>query len=471
MASEGRASHRVGRKLTKKRRESKRVSLDIPERFQDGADAEDDVTAPKRNNTVSMNQSIFSMIARAGQQSQTDLGRMEEVDSGDSDEEAKQKIPLHSLDGAARVSRLSSAHDFQNPSKDYGEDKPSKDKHKRTTSEHKLLRSLPKLRISSKKDSKSEAPPTDGMSSSQFLPPRQSHDDRVVPPGEQTPLQPKSKITPGQEIRVEKRRSVAHKMKFGSPVVATKGKGSVTLAQRLQQVFEFEEVEEVISGIFWYRSKRYFLLTRIEYPCWLLQSILLQGYMYVTQKHVCFYAYIPKKHVGTHCYIPMTLTYNEQHDVGKSGYLFKRGRSKYNRYWFTMKGDVLAYYTNPTELYFPRNRINLQYAISAEVLEPKDRNKDETIFVVETDERRYQFKADSAVSAKEWVRSIQKVIFRTHNEGNSVKISLPIRNVLEIEESTILDFAETVKVRVIDNDETYAIDEVSAACAVLHAPA
>jgi sterol 3beta-glucosyltransferase len=128
-----------------------------------------------------------------------------------------------------------------------------------------------------------------------------------------------------------------------------------------------------------------------------------------------------------------------------------------------MKGDVLAYYTSPTELYFPRNRINLQYAISAEVLETKEKNKDETNFVVTTDERKYQFKADSAMSAKEWVRSIQKVIFRTHNEGNSVKISLPIQNVLEIEESTILDFAETVKVRVIDNDETYAIDEVGVA--------
>ena len=98
--------------------------------------------------------------------------------------------------------------------------------------------------------------------------------------------------------------------------------------------------------------------------------------------------------------------------------------------------------------------------MSAEVQDTKDKAKDETTFSVTTDERTYQFKADSAMSATEWVRSIQKVIFRTHNEGNSVKISLPIQNVLEIEESTILDFADTVKVRVIDNDETYAIDEV-----------
>lgn len=183
--------------------------------------------------------------------------------------------------------------------------------------------------------------------------------------------------------------------------------------------------------------------------------------MYITQKHICFYAYIPRKHVcDNYAICPLRLTFT-QHDVSKTGYLSKRGRSKYNRYWFILRGDVLAYYTNPTELYFPRNRINLQYAISAEVLESKDKQKDETTFVVTTDEKTFKFKADSATSAKEWVRSIQKVIFRTHNEGNSVKISLPIGNILEIEESTILDFAETVKIRVIDNDETYAIDEVS----------
>jgi sterol 3beta-glucosyltransferase len=133
-----------------------------------------------------------------------------------------------------------------------------------------------------------------------------------------------------------------------------------------------------------------------------------------------------------------------------------------------LRGDVLSYYTNPAELYFPRNRINLQYAISAEVLGSKDRNQDETTFMVTTDQRKYQFKADSAVSAKEWVRSIQKVIFRTHNEGNSVKISLPIRNILEIEESSMLDFADTVKVRVIDNDETFAIDEVRELWGAVH---
>jgi sterol 3beta-glucosyltransferase len=122
---------------------------------------------------------------------------------------------------------------------------------------------------------------------------------------------------------------------------------------------------------------------------------------------------------------------------------------------------VLAYYLNPEEVYFPRHRIDLRFAKSAEVLEGKDKKKEDAVFTVTTDGRIYQFKADSAASAKEWVRSIQKVIFRTHNDGNTVKISLPIKNVIEVEESAILDFTgTTLKVRVIDNDETYAIDEV-----------
>jgi sterol 3beta-glucosyltransferase len=458
MASEIRLGDRPGRKLTKKRRESRRVSLDIPERFRDGDDADEDVTAPKRKDTMSMNQSLFSMIARAGQQSQADLGAMQEVDSGDSEGESKRRGPYRTLEGAARLSRISTSNVFQH-GQDNGDDTSPSNRHRRSLSEHRLLRSLPKLKTSGRKENKSGEQPTDQMYSSQVLPPVLPGDggsealenDRVMRSRPRVPL-----VEEGPD---EKRRLSDRKSRRGSTSGGSSRKAPVTLAKRLQQIFEFETLEEVISGTLKLHDHSR-PLTHIEYPCWLLQSILLQGYMYITQKHICFYAYIPKKHV---CFLFQECDlhlYPSQHDVGKTGYLFKRGRSKYNRYWFILRGDVLSYYSNPAELYFPRNRINLQYAISAEVLDTKDKNKDETTFVVTTDERTYQFKADSAVSAKEWVRSIQKVIFRTHNEGNSVKISLPIQNVLEIEESTILDFADTFKVRVIDNDETYAIDEV-----------
>ncbi|KAL8828549.1 MAG: hypothetical protein Q9191_002519 [Dirinaria sp. TL-2023a] len=147
--------------------------------------------------------------------------------------------------------------------------------------------------------------------------------------------------------------------------------------------------------------------------------------------------------------------------IAKSGYLAKRGKQnpKFNRYWFTLKGDVLSYYSDPSDLYFPSGNIDLRYGISAALSEHKEKGKDVTNFSVDTHQRTFHFKADSHVSAKEWVKTLQKVIFRSRNDGDSVKISLPVENVIDIEESPVIEFAETLKIRVVDSDETYAIDE------------
>lgn len=121
---------------------------------------------------------------------------------------------------------------------------------------------------------------------------------------------------------------------------------------------------------------------------------------------------------------------------------------------------MLSYFVDPSDLYFPNGHIDLRYGIQASLVDSKD-GKDPTAFTVTTDQRKYYFRADSAPSAKEWVKSLQKVIFRTHNEGDSVKISIPVANVMGVEESPVLEFAETIKLNVVDNDDTYAIDEVS----------
>jgi sterol 3beta-glucosyltransferase len=291
MASQDRGRDRSSRKLVKKRKESAKgprgVSLDIPERFKDGDDAHEDVTAPKRNNTMSMNQSLFAMIARAGQQSQADLGTMQEVDSGDSDDEGKRKTPYHGLDGAARLSRLSTAKNFRNqPS--LSDQKAEKSKHRRVLSENKLLRSLPKLKMDGKKDVRSESQGDDQMSFSQFLPPRQPSEAPPLPPANEQPSRTKAKATHAEDIPVENTRH-RRRSPHGNLTGLAMSKGPATLAERIQQIFDFEDVEEVIS----------------EYPCWLLQSILLQGYMYITKKHLCFYAYIPKKHVRLNLLSPL----------------------------------------------------------------------------------------------------------------------------------------------------------------------
>ena len=73
---------------------------------------------------------------------------------------------------------------------------------------------------------------------------------------------------------------------------------SSSLAKRLKDIFEFEKAEDVIEGMT-HGSVGKSTLICIEYPCWLLKSVLLQGYMYITTKHICFYAYLPKKSVSS----------------------------------------------------------------------------------------------------------------------------------------------------------------------------
>lgn len=204
------------------------------------------------------------------------------------------------------------------------------------------------------------------------------------------------------------------------------------------------------------------LTSVIEYPCYLLQAVLLQGFIYITSKHICFYAYLPKKAVSEpflHLH-HVSLTHY-QHETTKSGYLSKAGKRnpRYNRYWFQLKGDVLSYYEGTANKYFPHGQIDLRYGITATVTD-KDKDKEAVHFTVETDNRTYYFRADTPQSAKEWVKSLQRVIFRSRNEGDSVKISLPIHNVLDIEEIQVLDLADTCKIRVVDNGETYVVDEV-----------
>ncbi|CAN6657731.1 sterol 3-beta-glucosyltransferase [Trichomonascus vanleenenianus] len=179
-----------------------------------------------------------------------------------------------------------------------------------------------------------------------------------------------------------------------------------------------------------------------EYPCWLLKNILLQGHMYLTNRHVCFFAYLPRKKVA----------------VIKSGSMSKKARRtpKYTRYWFILRNDTLSYYAQATDLYFPSGTIDLRYAVHAEISGDKATS---ATFTLVTEQRTYYFRADSHQAADYWVKTIEKEIFRSRNEGDKVKIVIPVENIIDLENRPIFEIGETLKIRAIDSDETYAIDE------------
>ncbi|KAL9003772.1 MAG: hypothetical protein Q9188_003377 [Gyalolechia gomerana] len=400
---EGESEKRSRRKLVKKRMPQGRTSMHFPERLKFGDDAQDDVTAAAGKPAQYMNQSIFSMIAAAGSKANFHARFEDESsDSGDNDD-------------TTRASAEVATHNA-NVSPEPLDGKPQEPTVRRAMDDEKLVGhrypriTLPKLNLRTLKERQYMAqssylpagPHASSLESSKQVTPR---DAPVMSQmlAAQADLSPKIEKTEGQQVAIP-------------PDVLANPKNPDTLATRLMRIFGLEAPEEVLSG-----------------------------YLYITDAHICFYAYLPKK----------------SNVVAKSGYLGKRGKQnpKFHRYWFTLKGDVLSYFADPSDLYFPSGNIDLSYGISASLMETKEKSKDTTNFTVVTNQRVYHFKADSPSSAKEWVKTLQKVIFRSHNDGDSVKISLPIENVIDIEESPVIDFAKTLKIRVIDSEETYAIDE------------
>lgn len=103
--------------------------------------------------------------------------------------------------------------------------------------------------------------------------------------------------------------------------------------------------------------------------------------------------------------------------VLKSGPLYKKHhRTKLSpKFWVVLRDNVLSWYDNSNDPYFPRGNVPLQYASSCESL-------DSTRFKLRTSERNYTFTADSEANATEWVRVIQKAIFKVQHEGESVKV-------------------------------------------------
>ncbi|KAG0240175.1 Sterol 3-beta-glucosyltransferase [Actinomortierella wolfii] len=196
-----------------------------------------------------------------------------------------------------------------------------------------------------------------------------------------------------------------------------------SIAEKLRAAFGYSEVEDFLG----------------EYSCWLARSVLLPGYMYLTTNHICFYANLP----------------SSQDIVQKEGFFFKKSRTTktFWRYWFVLKNDYLSYYNNQTDVYYPIKTIDLKHALSAE---PSPSN--EETFYIFTNNKKYTFKTDSTIQRADWVKAIQKSIFHAKMEGDKVKISIPVANVVDVEMNTMA-FADAIQIKVIESDESFAVDE------------
>lgn len=195
-----------------------------------------------------------------------------------------------------------------------------------------------------------------------------------------------------------------------------------SLSEQLISMFDLDPADELTA----------------EFPCTLLQDIQQPGYLYLLKHHICFYAYLPPRKDRT----------------VKSGFLQKQGRRnpRFNRYWFVLKGDVLSYYSNQADTYFPRNAIDLRSGISTELKAPEADSS--TRFSIITPEQTYELRAEDNATAEEWIEQIKKVTFRSHHSGDSIKLKIPLRDVIEIEDACLGQLANMLSIKFMPADDS-----------------
>jgi sterol 3beta-glucosyltransferase len=229
MAPEEEFKKRVMRKLTKRRKERHRATIDMPERFGDGEDADEDCTAPQGANAY-MNQSVFGMIAAAG--SQVDFNaRFDAISSDDED-------------GPGRPPSRSPGSRASKPSQEEAATS-TKGGHRHRLSDYAVMR-------------------TD-VESSRSKPPSRSPSGGPTP-ALKLPSDPSSPDLPARRLvssdasvmkrMLEARAELSTRPSFDTPRPAEEATESLedgaseSLARRLMEIFGFDSPEPVLSGNF-----------------------------------------------------------------------------------------------------------------------------------------------------------------------------------------------------------------------------
>ncbi|TKY87821.1 hypothetical protein EX895_003402 [Sporisorium graminicola] len=196
------------------------------------------------------------------------------------------------------------------------------------------------------------------------------------------------------------------------------------LLRQLKDVFQLDATEMLL----------------LAQPCWLFRSLLLQGHLYLTSGHVCFYAYLPSRDEKTI----------------KTSWLRKRTRRthRFSKHWASLKAGKLSWFDSDRDPYFPQGHIDLR-KVSA--IERSNAHKDR--FKVTTPARRFTFLTEDEQSRDAWVEALQKETFRAQNQGESVRISIPLETVMNVDTTLSVDGTEMVCITVVDEAGDFSVDE------------
>ncbi|ODV58064.1 sterol 3-beta-glucosyltransferase, partial [Ascoidea rubescens DSM 1968] len=199
-----------------------------------------------------------------------------------------------------------------------------------------------------------------------------------------------------------------------------------------------------------------------DFSCWLLRDVLLQGHLYITKSFILFFAYLPKLTKDSTIFDGNLSTKRNYNSKLKLKLISQNPISSNNRYWCVLKNSTFSTFNNSSDLYFPLLTIDLRYAIRVEIIPNAPNIEDDQKpcwFRIFTETKTYKFKADNLYSARQWVAALKKQIFTARNKGDIVTVKLPISNLIDLEETSIFEDSETIRLKVLENSKTFAVDD------------
>ncbi|KAK9727440.1 Sterol 3-beta-glucosyltransferase [Basidiobolus ranarum] len=176
-----------------------------------------------------------------------------------------------------------------------------------------------------------------------------------------------------------------------------------------------------------------------EFSCSLISYILLKGYMYLTNQHVCFFASTNRKKTSS---------------TERSGFLhLKTSNTRFfSTYWFVLKEGALSYFSNSTDIYCPLDVIDLRYVISLE------ENEEKNVIHIVAPEKNFTIQADTSIAMKEWIKDIVDTMYTLRN-GDSIKLAIALNHIVNVEVTSSFDQHDSLCVRCFENESSVAIDE------------
>lgn len=207
---------------------------------------------------------------------------------------------------------------------------------------------------------------------------------------------------------------------------------AIAMANKLRKAFDIDQSEEFIA----------------DYPCWLMGDVLLQGHLYITDNNILFFAFLPKRNKG---------------GISKSGSLSVKSfhSLRMHRKWVILRENTFSVYSSTKDLYFPELVIDLRTTLRAEIYgSSKNTNPLTPVWIrIVTEKRTHWFQADNHDVARNWITSLKKHIFSSRNKGDQVAIKIPLQNVIDLELTSVVGVTKNLRIKVIENAESFAIDD------------